>query len=193
MNNVRYGYVNGLDKGTRDEAATSLRAFGVDHIIIETKLLPPKKDSELSKLISAVSKGDEIIVENMEHMGCSTFDLVKIMNALETKRCAFVSLKEQMNTKTSQGKAMLQMLRTISKIEQKQLSKRISWGIRTSEKKGTKLGRPRISKEWLSLAIQMYDSGHFNIREIVAISKVSQGTIYKEVNRLKFLKIDEQE
>ncbi|WP_429975001.1 recombinase family protein [Enterococcus sp. DIV0840c] len=188
---MRYGYIDGRKKETRSESIDSLRVFGVDILIVETHLLPKKSDSELSKLISLVTNEDVIIVESIEKMGCSIFYLTKTLDLLTMKGCAFISIKEKLDNRTPRGEAMIQMLQSISNIEQKQLAKKISSGIRTSEKKGTKLGRPRIAKERLSLAIELYESGHFNIRDIVAISKVSQGTIYKEVNRLKFLEIND--
>ncbi|MDN7146368.1 recombinase family protein [Liquorilactobacillus mali] len=100
----------------------------------------------------------------------------------------FVSLKEQMDTETPTGRAMLQMMSVIAELERNLLADRVKEGIAASRRRGVTVGRPRIAQEKLDIAIRMYQSGDYSVKEILATNQISSGTFYREVNRLKLKK-----
>lgn len=59
----------------------------------------------------------------------------------------FVSLKENMDTRTPTGKAMLQMICVITELERNLIVERVKEGLEASKKRGKKLGRPKLEKE----------------------------------------------
>lgn len=100
-----------------------------------------------------------------------------------------------MDTTTPTGRAMLQMMSVIAELERNLLAERVKEGIQASRKRGVKIGRPRVPQEKLNIAMRMYRSNDYSVKEILATNQISSGTFYREVNRLKLKKLkrkDEQ-
>jgi len=97
----------------------------------------------------------------------------------------FISLKENMDTKTSTGKAMFQMMCVIAELERNLIAERVKEGLEASKKRGKTLGRPKLNKEKLTVALRMYDSNEYSIKEIVSSTGISQGSLYRAINKRK--------
>ena len=100
-----------------------------------------------------------------------------------------------MDTATPTGRAMLQMMSVIAELERNLLADRVKEGIAASRRRGVTVGRPRVPQEKLKIAIRMYRSNEYSVKEILATNQISAGTFYREVNRLKLKKLkrkDEQ-
>ncbi|WP_416713434.1 helix-turn-helix domain-containing protein, partial [Bacillus cereus] len=48
---------------------------------------------------------------------------------------------------------------------------------------GKKLGRPKVDKDKISLALRMYDSNEYSIKEIIEGTGVSQGSLYRAIQK----------
>ena len=90
-----------------------------------------------------------------------------------------------MDTSTPTGKAMLQMMSMIAELERNLLAERVKEGLVASRRRGTAIGRPKISQEKLNMGMRMYKSGDYSIKEITDAAKISQGTLYREINKIK--------
>lgn len=58
-----------------------------------------------------------------------------------------------------------------------------------SPKRGVKIGQPKITQEKLEIAVRMYQSGDYSVKEIAETNQLSLGTFYKELNRIKLSRI----
>ena len=96
-----------------------------------------------------------------------------------------------MDTSTPTGKAMLQMMSVIAELERNLLAERVKEGITASRRRGVNIGRPKIPQEKLNLAMRMYDSRDYSIKEILESTTISQGTLYREINKMKLKKIED--
>ncbi|GEP25265.1 recombinase family protein [Lentilactobacillus diolivorans] len=94
-----------------------------------------------------------------------------------------------MDTETPTGRAMLQMMSVISELERNLLADRVKEGIAASRRRGVTVGRPQIAQEKLDIAIRMYQSGDYSVKEILTTNPIFSGTFYREVNRLKLKKL----
>lgn len=45
------------------------------------------------------------------------------------------------------------------------------------------MGRPKLDKEKLTVALQMYDCKEYSLKEILEVRGISQGFLYRAVNR----------
>ncbi|MBG9578241.1 resolvase, partial [Bacillus thuringiensis] len=109
--------------------------------------------------------------------------ILTIIQQLEEKNIQFVSLKEQIDTRTSTGKAMFQMMCVIAELERNLIAERVKEGLEASKKRGKKLGRPKVDKDKISLALRMYDSNEYSIKEIIEGTGVSQGSLYRAIQK----------
>lgn len=168
-----------------DRQVDSLNNYGIDTLITEKYTGTTKERPGIEKLLLSIRKEDVVVVESISRLGRTTLDLLNLLDIFEEKQVKFVSLKENMDTSTPTGKAMLQMLSVISELERNLLAERIKEGVEASRKRGRMPGRPRVPKQKLSMAIRMHSSGNYSVKEILETVQISQGSFYRELNRRK--------
>lgn len=176
-----------------DRQIDSLNHYGIDTLITEKYSGTTKERPGIQKLLLSIREDDVVVVESISRLGRTTLDLLNLLDMFEKKQVKFVSLKENMDTSTPTGKAMLQMLSVISELERSLLAERIKEGVQASRKRGRMPGRPRVPKQKLSMAIRMHSSGDYAVKEILETVNISQGTFYRELNRRKLALAESQE
>lgn len=168
-----------------DRQIDQLTEYGIERIIQE-KYTGTKKDRPgMEQLMQTIRSGDTVVVESISRVGRNTLDILNLLQHLEKENVEFISLKEKMDTSTPTGKAMLQMMSVIAELERNLLAERVKEGIHASRRLGKAIGRPKIPQEKLNLAMRMYKSGEYSIKEILESNTISQGTLYREINKLK--------
>lgn len=166
-----------------------LMAYGAEKIIQEKFTGTRQRRPGITQLLQTIRAHDVVVVESISRLGRNTLDILNLIQLLHKKQIKFVSLKEQMDTETPTGRAMLQMMSVIAELERNLLADRVKEGIAASRRRGVTVGRPRIAQEKLDIAIRMYQSGDYSVKEILATNQISSGTFYREVNRLKLKKL----
>lgn len=165
----------------------TLKSYGAEKIIQE-KFTGTKKDRPgLDELFQMSRPGDTIVVESISRLGRNTLDILSLIEKLEKETIYFVSIKENMNTTTATGKAMLQMMSVIAELERNLIAERIREGLKSSKRRGTHTGRPKKDPELIKTALKMYDNEEYSIREITKTVGISQGTLYRAINERKLI------
>ncbi len=173
-----------------DRQIDMLKEYGVDKIIQEKYTGTEKERPGMDILLQMIRINDIVVVESISRLGRNTLDILSLIQRLEIEKVTFISLKENMDTATPTGKAMFQMMSVIAELERNLLAERVKEGITASKLRGTKIGRPKLAKEKVNIAMRMYNSGEYSIKEIVANAGISQGTLYHEINKMRLKQID---
>ncbi|MGR5939712.1 recombinase family protein [Bacillus pacificus] len=188
---IGYARVSTSDQNL-DRRINALTEYGCEKIVHE-KLSGTIKDREgIEQVFELIRKGDVVCVESISRLGRKTLDILNIIKRIEEAGVQFVSLKENMDTSTPTGKAMFQMMCVIAELERDLIAERVKEGLNASKKRGTKLGRPTIDTEKLRIALRMYDSKDYSVKEIVESTGISQGSLYRAINKRKLEKMDPQ-
>lgn len=154
--------------------------------IYKEKITGTKKSRpELDRLLNDVEAGDKIIITELARLGRSTRDLMNISEQLETKGVELHSLKENIDTTTSTGKAMFGMLSVMAQFERDIISERTHEGLKSARARGRVGGRPKISSKDIERALILYDSKDLSINDICELVGISKPTLYKYVNMRK--------
>ena len=132
-----------------------------------------------------VREGDTVVIESISRLGRNTIDILTIIDDLNKKCIHFVSLKENIDSTTPTGTAMLGMIAVISQLERDLITQRTKEGLQAVKSRGVKLGRPSLDDDTVKTALKMYDSGEYSVKEIVKTVGISQGKLYKEINKRK--------
>ena len=113
---VAYIRVSTEEQNTaRQEEA--MRAQGVERVYIE-KISGKNTDRpQLKAMLDFVREGDTVIVESYSRLARSTADLLNIIGELDKKGVSFISLKENIDTTTPQGKLMLTIFAGLAQYE----------------------------------------------------------------------------
>ena len=137
---VGYIRVSTADQNpARQEEA--LRQHGVERVFEEKISGKDMNRPKLKELLDFVREGDTVIVESR-----STKDLLFIIDKLQEKKVSFVSLKENIDTTTPQGKLMLTIFAGLSQFERECALQRQAEGIAIAKAEGKYKGRKPIEK-----------------------------------------------
>lgn len=99
---------------------------------------------EFRNMMGYVREGDIIVVESISRIARNTRDLLSIVALLENKGVRFVSLKENIDTSTPQGRFMLTVFGALAELERESILERQREGIAIAKAQGKYKGRKPI-------------------------------------------------
>lgn len=142
---ARFAYVrvSTLDQN-EDRQLDAMNTLGIpaDHVFMEKLSGKNTKRPQLQALLASVQPGDSVTVESISRFARNTKDLLELVEQLAFKNVEFISLKEQINTKTPTGKFMLTVFGAIGELERGYILERQAEGIAAAKRRGKHLGRP---------------------------------------------------
>lgn len=100
---------------------------------------------KLLEMLDFVREGDTIYIHDFSRLARSTKDLLDIIEQLQQKKVALISIKENMDTSTASGKLMVTVIAAINEFERENLLERQREGIEIAKKKGVYKGRKPIT------------------------------------------------
>ena len=157
--------------------------YQVDRIFSE-KLSGANTDRpQLRTMLDYMRDGDTLYVESISRLGCSTKDLLNIIDTLTEKGVTLVSHKEKIDTDTPSGKFMLTVFAALSQLEREQLKQRQREGIEIAKAQGKYTGRKPIPTDWTRFG-QLYGewrAKHITGRDFMRRMDMSANTFYRRV------------
>ena len=182
---VAYIRVSTEEQNTaRQEEA--MKAQGVERVYIEKISGKNTERPQLKAMLDFVREGDTVIVESYSRLARSTADLLNIIGELDSKHVSFVSLKENIDTTTPQGKLMMTIFAGISQFERECLLQRQAEGIAIAKAEGKYKGRTPapIPDNWDDV-YKMWHDGVITAVEAQKRTGLKPNTFYRLVARLK--------
>lgn len=111
---------------------------------------------ELKKLLDFVRKGDVVVVESYSRLSRSLRDLVNLVDQLENKGVRFISLKENIDTSTPQGRLQRNMFASFAEFNRELILENQREGIAIKKAQGGYKGRQPIKTDWAKFG-SVYD------------------------------------
>lgn len=96
----------------------------------------------LDKALRRLKSGDTLVVWRLDRLGRSLLHLVEMMERLEKRKIAFISITEKIDTSSSGGKLIFHVLAALSEFERSLISERTRAGMAAARQNGKRLGRP---------------------------------------------------
>ena len=181
---MRFGYMRvSTHKQDLDRQEDILAEYKCDEILKE-KISGIKSDRpELNRLKDKVRSGDVVVVESFSRLGRSTKDLIELVDFFESKGVKIISHKENFDTTTPQGRLMLTVFQAFAQFERDLIVQRTTEGLKAARARGRQGGRPAADKKAIDKALKLYASQTHSLKEIAAITGVSQATLYRYKNK----------
>ena len=95
-------------------------------------------------LTDYVREGDVVVVSDFSRLARSTRDMLQIVQELTDKGVGLISLKENIDTDTPQGRFMLTIFAALAELERETILQRQREGIAIAKKQGKYKGRKPI-------------------------------------------------
>ena len=186
MKNFVFGYARvSTEQQNLDRQLDMLQKYGVDFIYNEKMTGTKRNRPELEKLLERLTEGDTVVVESLSRLGRSTKDLIWLMETFNSKGVNLVSLKESIDTTTSTGKLLFTLMSALAQFERDVLADRTREGLAAARARGRKGGRPKCDPGKLKMAIKLYNSKIYSLKEIEQMTGIKKDTLYRELHRLK--------
>lgn len=179
---MKLGYARvSTDSQKLDRQIDALKDQGCERIF-EEKMTGTKKDRpQLNRLLDTMREGDIVIIESFSRLGRSTADLIELMNKFNDAKVKVISLKEQFDTTTPQGKLMMTMFSALSEFERDIIVQRTKEGLESARARGRVGGRPATDSKALERAIKLYNSKEYTVKEITEMTGVSRSVLYRNL------------
>lgn len=184
-----FGYARVSTKEQQLERQTdALAAYACAEILTEKMSGTKASRPELSRLMDKVRAGDTVVVESWSRLGRSLPDLFELIRVFTERGVMLISIKENFDTSTPQGKLMLTLFQAMAEFERDLIAQRTREGLAAARARGRKGGRPRKKQKDVETAIKLYKSGEYSIKEIVEMTGVSGATLYRYLGETSFVK-----
>ena len=105
------------------------------------------ESTRLHKMLDQLREGDIIIVWKLDRLSRSLKDLLIIMERIDQARAGFKSLTEAIDTTTSAGRMMMQMVGSFAEFEREMIRERTKAGLEAAKAEGRIGGRKQKLKE----------------------------------------------
>ena len=155
-------------------------------LIFKEKKSAAKERPELDKMVSQLRKDDQVVVWKLDRLGRSLRHLVNLINKFNETGVQFVSLKDNIDTTTAQGRLMFNLFASFAEFERELISERTKAGLANARSQGRKGGRkPGLSKEskqkaWNALHL-LRTKPEMSVKDIQEELGISKGTYYRYI------------
>ncbi len=134
---------------------------------------------------------DMLAAWSVDRLGRSVQDLVAALQELRGANVDLFLHQQALDTSTPSGRAMFQMLGVFSEFERAIIVERVNSGLARAKAAGTKLGRPKVSKEIEARILELRAKG-IGIKAVAKQLGIGTGTVQRVdmVQRRKDIVLD---
>ncbi len=146
---------------------------------------------ELQKMLDFVREGDTVVIESISRLARSTRDFLNILDELEQKHVALISLKEQIDTSSPTGRFLVSIFAALAQLEREQILSRQKEGIAAQKANGTYTGgRPRIhiDQTLLHSVLVRWQSGELSATQAMKELNIKKSTFYRLAKKARVSK-----
>lgn len=135
---------------------------------------------ELQAALEYVRDGDVLVVSRLDRVARSVLDLAKIADRLKRKNVSLRVLDQGLDTTTSEGKLMFNLLGAFAEFEADIRAERQRDGIALAQQKGTKFGRKKALTDIQEECIRrMRAEDGFSIEQLAERFSISRSSVYR--------------
>jgi DNA invertase Pin-like site-specific DNA recombinase len=148
MANIGYVRVSTAEQNTgRQFADFEEKGIHLDKVFEEHISGKDRQRPQLAAMIDYVREGDTVYIESYSRLARNTRDLLNLVHELEEKGVTVVSLKENFDTFTPQGRLMITFMQGIAQFERDMIKERQAEGIAIAKEQGKYAGRKEKQKD----------------------------------------------
>jgi len=137
-------------------------------------------------LLKGIARRDfqMVLAWSVDRLGRSLPDLIGFLGELQSAKVDIYLHQQGLDTSTSSGRMMFQMLSIFAEFERSMIVSRVKAGLDRTRAKGTKLGRPQLADHRHQATIRLLTSGK-GIRETARLIGISPASVSKIAKTIK--------
>src|SRR5260370_17906146 len=139
---IGYARISKADDQDTAAQVKALRQAGCKRIFEEKASGGRCDRAQLHKDLQQLREGDVLVVWKLDRLSRSLKDLLHIMERVRDTGAGFRSITEVVDTTTSAGRMVMQMLGSFAEFERSMVRERTRAGLVAARDRGVKVGRP---------------------------------------------------
>lgn len=177
------GYARVSSAGQKlDRQTDALEAYKVEKLFTDKLSGKDTKRPGLVEMVNYVREDDTVVVASFDRLARSVSDLLALVETMKGKGVRLVSIKENVDTATAQGKLMLTLFGAIAEFERSIIGQRRDEGIASARARGARFGRPKVVKpEGFDKAVRRWKAGKATAVETFKGLGLSKSVFYAMV------------
>ena len=180
------GYASiSTDSQTLDPQLDVLKKAGCEKIFSDIASGAKTDRPGLIEAINYAREGDTITVVKLDRFGRSMADLIARTQELAKRNIEFKSLTEAIDTNTSAGKLLFNIMGSLAEFERDLIRERTKAGLVSARARGRVGGRPKTDIDKLAWAKNLYDAKVKTLDEIKVATGVSKSALYRYIQSFK--------
>lgn len=162
----------------------ALNAAGCERLFSDIASGARQDRPELQRALDHLRPGDILITWRLDRLGRSLKHLIEIVSDLEEQQIGFISLQENFDTTTNQGRLFFHIFGALADFERGLIRERTMAGLAAARARGRRGGRPRkLSSNQIRTLNAMYASQNHSLSEIARTFSISRPTVYKYLDK----------
>ena len=167
----------------------ALKAARCKPIFVEQKSARNMERPELIRCLDTLRKNDTLVIWKLDRLGRSLRDLIEIVARLEGDGIQFISLTEDINTKTASGRLIFHVFAILAEFERNLIRERTMAGLASARAKGRFGGAKKKTTAQQDKQLRaLWDSGKFTAAQIAEQFGISVPTFFRRV-KMKSVKM----
>lgn len=182
----KLGYIRtSTDKQLTDRQVNQLQEI-CDQVFIEDGVSAVRKKRPVyDQVINALNDGDVFVVASLDRAFRSSLDALSELEKLHQRNIQFLSLSQNFDTTTPDGKFLYTLAAALATWEREILSQRTKEGLEAAKRRGKTLGRPRkLNEEQITEARRVLETDFYSsITEVAESFRVHERTLMRALER----------
>lgn len=149
-----------------------------------------KDRPELDKMLTMLRAGDVVVVWKLDRLGRSLRHLVDLMQLFKTKGVEFISLNDNIDTTTVQGRLIFNLFASFAEFERELIRERTMAGLKRARENGRIGGRAKgltdNAKKTAYAALHLTEQNNnkppqdrISVEDLAKILNISRATYYR--------------
>lgn len=138
---------------------------------------------ELKTMLEFVREGDQVTITRLDRLARSVFNLQSITKQIEQNGASLLILNQDIDTSTSTGKLLFNMLGMVAEFERDLINERAQEGRIAAMGRGVKFGQPKKLNATKIKEISVLSQRGLTKSEIAKITGVSRSSVYNALRQ----------
>jgi DNA invertase Pin-like site-specific DNA recombinase len=178
-----YGRVSTAEQSTEIQK-NALLAAGAEKLFLENFTGTKANRPELDRLRDQMRSGDTVLVTKLDRLARSTKDLLNLVSEFHDAGVELIVLEQNINTSTSEGKFLLNVLSAVAELEIDMIRARTQQGLAAARARGRVGGRKaKMSPAQMTEVRNFYNNGK-SVTDISVLFSVSRASIYRVLDKV---------
>lgn len=136
---------------------------------------------KLQEMLKFIREGDEVYIHSFSRLGRNVKELLQLIENFDKSGVKLVSLKENFDLSTPQGRLMINLISSINQFEREIINERVKEGVEIAKREGKYKGRKpiEVDSELLADIIGKINTGEINKVSAAKILGVSRPKLYR--------------